>query len=321
MWRETRGLAGAAGVLAAVLLTAACQATGHAGTTAAGGQSSRSSAAKASVRPATAPPSYGTVVALGDSYTAGGLLPVDAGARPTGCLRSTGAYPALVAQALHGQLTSAACVGAGVTMLTGPQQTKAGTNPAQLGVLKASDKLVLLTLGGDDLGFNNVLQECMRLATVPLGSPCQAHFAAPSGTGSPAGDQLTSRITAEGPKLALALAEIRQRAPRARVVLVGYPDMFPQSGGCWPKVPFTNGDVAYLRGIEVKIDAMQAAAARAAGDTFVDVYRATLRHDFCQPESGRDVEGLVPGSLTLPFHPNARGQQAMAAAVLQALKS
>jgi hypothetical protein len=33
------------------------------------------------------------------------------------------------------------------------------------------------------------------------------------------------------------------------------------------------------------------------------------------------VEGLVPGSLALPFHPNARGQLAMAAAVLKALRS
>jgi lysophospholipase L1-like esterase len=45
-----------------------------------------------------------------------------------------------------------------------------------------------------------------------------------------------------------------------------------------------------------------------------------MGHDFCQPESVRDVEGLVPGSLALPFHPNARGQAAMAAAVLATIK-
>lgn len=116
------------------------------------------------------------------------------------------------------------------------------------------------------------------------------------------------------------LAAIAARAPRARVVVVGYPDMFPQSGGCWPAVPITNGDVAYLRGIEVKANAMLAAAAKAAGATFVNTYTPTIGHDFCQPESVRDVEGLLPGSLALPFHPNARGQQAMATAVLAAIK-
>ena len=61
--------------------------------------------------------------------------------------------------------------------------------------------------------------------------------------------------------------------------------------------------------------------AEAAGDTFVNTYTPTIGHDFCQQESVRDVEGLLPGSLSLPFHPNARGQAAMAAAVLAALRS
>jgi lysophospholipase L1-like esterase len=95
--------------------------------------------------------------------------------------------------------------------------------------------------------------------------------------------------------------------------------MFPQSGGCWPAVPITNGDVAYLRGTEVKINAMLAADAKAAGATFVNTYTPTTGHDFCTPESVRYVEGLLPGSLELPFHPNASGQQAMATAVLKAL--
>jgi hypothetical protein len=101
---------------------------------------------------------------------------------------------------------------------------------------------------------------------------------------------------------------------------VGYPYVFPQSGGCWPAVPITAGDVAYLRGTEVKANAMVAAAALGAGATFVNTYTPTIGHDFCQPESVRDVEGLLPGSLALPFHPNIRGQQAIAAAVLSAIK-
>jgi hypothetical protein len=74
-----------------------------------------------------------------------------------------------------------------------------------------------------------------------------------------------------------------------------------------------------MRAFEVRLNAMLAVAARAAGATFVNTYAPTAGHDFCRPESVRDVEGLVPGSLTLPFHPNARGQAAMAAAVLTAV--
>ncbi|MGH3265284.1 MAG: hypothetical protein ACRDNS_25190 [Trebonia sp.] len=72
----------------------------------------------------------------------------------------------------------------------------------------------------------------------------------------------------------------------------------------------------WLRGIEAKANAMLAAAALTADAAFVNTYAPTTGHDFCQPESVRDVEGLLPGSLALPFHPNARGQQAMANAVL-----
>ena len=86
-------------------------------------------------------------------------------------------------------------------------------------------------------------------------------------------------------------------------------------------MPITNGDIAYLRGIEVQVNAMLAAVAQAAGATFVNTYTPTTGHDFCQPESVRDVEGLLPGSLALPFHPNARGQAAIAAAVLAAIKN
>ena len=53
----------------------------------------------------------------------------------------------------------------------------------------------------------------------------------------------------------------------------------------------------------------------------MNTYTPTIGHDFCQPESVRDVEGVLPGSLALPFHPNVRGQAAMAAAVLNAVKA
>ena len=151
----------------------------------------------------------------------------------------------------------------------------------------------------------------MKLSfTDPWGSPCRAHYG---------GEPRHARSRAEAAKMALVLRSIAQRAPRARIVVVGYPDLFPQSGGCWPRVPITNGDIAYLRGIEFQLNAMLAAVAQSAGATFVDTYTPTIGHDFCQPESVRDVEGLVPGSLALPFHPNARGQAAIAAAVLSAL--
>jgi len=309
VWSRARILPAGAGILVAALLTSACH----------GSPAARPSAGATSAVPgASAGPASpaanavaGPVVALGDSYTAGALLPMDPQAKPPGCLRSAKAYPVLVAAALHAPLTDAACASAGVKNMTEAQPTYLGTNPAQLSVLTPDDGIVLLTLSGDDMGFLNVLQECVKLSfTHPWGSPCRAHY----------GDSASAQVAAESAKMTLVLRDIAARAPRARIVVVGYPDMFPQSGGCWPRVPITSGDIAYLRGIEFQVNAMLAAVAQSAGATFVDTYTPTIGHDFCKPESVRDVEGLVPGSLALPFHPNARGQAAIAAAVLTALR-
>jgi lysophospholipase L1-like esterase len=198
--------------------------------------------------------------------------------------------------------------------MTAPQKTSLGTNPPQLSSLAPGDALVVLTLGGDDLGFLRVLTTCMKLSwSDPLGSPCRQHYAS-GGT-----DQLAALASAEAPKMAAVLSQIRARAPRARVLLIGYPDLFPVQAGCWPIVPITDGDISYLRGIELRLNAILAADAAATGATFVDTYDPTVGHDFCASGDARDIEGLVPGSLSAPFHPNARGQAAIAALVLKAL--
>jgi lysophospholipase L1-like esterase len=336
VWSSRRAWLTGAGALAATMIAATCLATQALGgvqpppgapaaafaadpaiardTASAPDAATASDAAVASV--AMRPALSGPMVALGDSYTAGALLPSELTARPLGCLRSTRAYPVLVAAALGASLTDAACSSAGVGDMTAAQKTDIGTNPAQLNALAPDDSLVLLTLGGDDLGFLNVLEECMELSfTDPWGSPCQAHYTS-GGT-----DQLAALVKAEAPRMAAALSQIAYRAPQARIVVVGYPDLFPLSGGCWPAVPITNGDIGYLRGIELRLNAMLAADAKAAGATFVNTYTPTIGHDFCQPERIRDVEGLLPGSWALPFHPNARGQAAIAAAVLAALQT
>jgi lysophospholipase L1-like esterase len=285
----------------------------------AGGSAARPAARDAAVPQAVAGvlTVTGPVVALGDSYTAGDLMPLSL-TRPFGCLRSSDGYPAQVAKALgaSAEFVNASCTGAGVKEMTEPQRTYLGTNPPQLNALASDDSVVMLTLGGDDMGFMNGLDECMKLSvTNPFGSPCQRHF------GGGGADQFAAQVDAEGATMVAVLDEIHTRAPLARVMLVGYPDLFPQQGGCWPIVPITDGDIGYLRGIETRLNAVLAQAAQAAGATFVDTYTPTIGHDFCRGASVKDVEGLVPTSLAAPFHPNARGQAAIAALVLAALRA
>lgn len=258
----------------------------------------------------------GPIVALGDSYTAGDLMPLNLTSPPLGCLRSSAGYAVRVASALHDSagLVNVSCTNAGVSAMTTAQRTYLGTNPPQLGALAPNDALVMLTLGGDDLGFMNVLHTCMKLSwSNPFGRPCQRHYT------SGGADQLAALVTNEAARMGTVLGKIHAHAPTAQVVLVGYPDLFPQKGSCWPVVPLTAGDISYLRGTELRLNAMLAAEAVATGTSFVDTYTATAGHDFCANGTVRYAEGAVPGSLAAPFHPNARGQAAIATLILAAL--
>jgi lysophospholipase L1-like esterase len=260
----------------------------------------------------------GPFVALGDSFAAGNLIPSSPAGTPVGCLRSSHDYGADAAAALGVTgYVDATCNGATTVSMTQGQSVPLGTNPPQFSALAADDSVVTLTIGGDDIGFTGILETCAKLSLTDLiGNPCQRHYQA-GGT-----DQLVAAINAAAPKVAAVLQGIETRAPDARVLLVGYPDILPTTGdGCWPLVPFAFGDVPYLRGIEVDLNQMLAQTAAANGATFVDTYQATIGHDACAGASTKDVEGLVPTSLAYPFHPNQRGEQAMAQQVVAALNS
>ena len=150
--------------------------------------------------------------------------------------------------------------------------------------------------------------------TNPFGAPCKGHYTS-GGT-----DRLARAVAQTGPKVAAVLRKIHQRAPSARVLLVGYPVILPSTGnGCWPLVPFAFGDVPYLRGIELKLNHLLASEAAAHGATYVDTYTDSIGHDMCQPPGTKWVEGIVPTSPAAPVHPNALEEKAMARQVLAVL--
>jgi lysophospholipase L1-like esterase len=258
------------------------------------------------------PPDY---VALGDSYTAGPLIPDQTGS-PAGCLRSTHSYPFLVAAGTGAAtFTDVSCQGATTADMTHAQSVPLGTNPPQAGALSARTTLVTLQISGNDIGFLSIIEHCATLSlTDPFGSPCKDYYTS-GGT-----DRLRAAISAAAPKVAADLRGIHAGAPNARVLLVGYPVILPNSGdGCWPLVPIAYGDVPYLRGVEKALNSMLATEAAANNATFVDTYTASIGHDVCRPPGTRWVEGLVPASPAAPFHPNKLGEQEMARQVLSAL--
>jgi hypothetical protein len=111
-------------------------------------------------------------------------------------------------------------------------------------------------------------------------------MSAPGRAGRPR--QLGDRIEATAPKVAEVIRGIHRRPPYAQVVVVGYPDLFPDDGaGCTSSsVPFAAGDFTYLRDTEKPLNTMLAAQARKANARYVDTCTPTVGHDMCRPASG-----------------------------------
>ncbi|WP_418276492.1 SGNH/GDSL hydrolase family protein [Isoptericola jiangsuensis] len=249
-------------------------------------------------------------VALGDSYSAGsGILPPDPSARAV-CLRTIRNYPNAVADALGADLTDVTCGAAETKHLTTAQYPRV---PAQLDALSVDTDLVTLTIGGNDSStFIGALLACAASGSVTLGHgrPCERTY----------GDRFTDTVEETTyPAVVRALEDIRERAPQAHVVILGYPWILPAEQGCFTKLPVARGDVPYLRDLQATLNDVVEQAAEQTGATFVDLAERSEGRDACAPASERWVEPLLWGTNTVPVHPNARGQAAMADAVLDAL--
>ncbi|WFE65348.1 SGNH/GDSL hydrolase family protein [Micromonospora sp. WMMD714] len=264
--------------------------------------------------PAHAAVPTGRYVALGDSYTSGPLIPTQVDRT---CLRSNRNYPSLVAaSAGSSSFVDVSCSGATTDdILVGDGGSSAAALPPQLSAVTADTALVTVQIGGNDIGFSSIIGDCAQASfSSPLGSPCKNLYTA-GGT-----DQLRARITATAPKVTAVLQAVRQAAPAARIVVLGYPAIVPDSGyGCWPVVPIAYQDVPYLRGVATTLNAMLAGAAAANGAGYADVYTPSIGRDTCKSSGTRWVEGLLPENPAAPFHPNARGEQGMATALLATL--
>ncbi|WP_275293181.1 SGNH/GDSL hydrolase family protein [Amycolatopsis sp. La24] len=259
----------------------------------------------------TAPPSgadtgggSGRYVALGDSYTSAPRTGKQAGS-PAGCARSDNNYPHLVSAKLKpAKFVDVSCSGATTEDLTDTQSTRNGSNPPQFDSVTADTTLVTLGIGGNDVGFISLAQTCVT--SHQSASPCKDRLTAGGK------DELADRISATAKKVGTALDQIHKKAPKARVVVVGYPTVLPDGDGCWPVLPLGSGDVAYLRDALGKLNDALSDQAKSHDAGFADTAAPSKGHDVCANSDVKWVEGVIPTSSAAALHPNARGEAGMA---------
>jgi len=261
---------------------------------------------------AVAPPLV--YVALGDSYAAGSLvLPAK---ELLTCARSAVNYASLIAKQLNPKtFRDVTCGGALTTHFANPQPgIILGTAAPQYDALSADTTLVTVGIGGNDIGLVGLAVSCVNLLPQNLGKSCKAANTA-SGV-----DKLAQKIDAFAPTYGTVIEEIRQRAPQAKILMVGYPTGI-KKGGCWPIVPVWGMDADYLQAALTRLNLRMAEQAAAHGATYVDLATPSVGHDMCKGAATRWIEGLIPSVTTnglVPLHPNAAGLRNAVPTVLAA---
>lgn len=251
-------------------------------------------------------PTYHHYVALGDSFSAAPFVPLTDVAY--GCYRSTNNYSHLLADAMHiDQLRDHTCTGANTDDMLDRQVTARGMSvpPQFRGLTKYTD---LVTIG---LGFNN-FHLYARMNTV-----CRA-----SRRVCPLYDQrhtLRSIVDQVESALVKVIGGVKERAPRARILLVTYPRLLPARGTC-PSLPtFRSQDRATYRDVQVHLREQMRDAAKETHVEFVDFYRDSIGHDICSRHPW--VQGKVGSRYRgAALHPLAAGQRALARIVESRLR-
>ena len=226
-------------------------------------------------------------VAFGDSYASGyGGGPVlDA------CGRTAQGYPTLLDALPSVELDSfQACAGA--TALTTEPAPPAGpvdlpeqiTAAVSADLLNRQTDLVTVTISGNDVQFGSVVEAC---AGVTLPETCAPALAAAQAYAE----------AAVVPSLQTSFATIREAAPRAELVVAGYPYLFE---GTVPGVLSVEAQNLFNAGT----DALNAVVAAQVGEdgTFVDVTEVFTGHGI-----GSADPWILPIGAPFALHPTAAG--------------
>ncbi|AXB47727.1 SGNH/GDSL hydrolase family protein [Amycolatopsis albispora] len=264
---------------------------------------------------AMALPAYQSYVAIGDSYTAGPMIP-EQRTDPADCHRSASNYPSLLADLLVVRtVTDVSCSGADTTNLTQPQELPEGSHPPQLDALHPETDLVTVGLGGNDYNlFRRIIETCPVLRSQdPAGAPCREYFTV-EGV-----DTLRDIITQTEGSLTEGLRRVHERAPKAKVLAIGYPRVVPPSGFCGSLLPFADGDYAWLAGLEEALNGAISNAAAATESSYVDVYGPSLGHDACAQGGAAWINGDQHREDAARYHPMRTGMEGVAGVIFTQL--
>lgn len=164
--------------------------------------------------------------------------------------------------------------------------------------------LVTLTITGNDVGFGSILRNCFVVDCVTNGRLRHAFNAA----------------QAQRTHLPGYLDKLKRAAPQAKIVLVGYPQIFPRTQAEAVNCGWLEREEREaLNSLGEDLNEFERQAAEKAGIKFVSVANVLAGHELCTRDSWMFRVSLTCAGDTKCGHPLKPGQEAIASRVQKTL--
>ncbi|MGW0178227.1 SGNH/GDSL hydrolase family protein [Nocardia sp. NPDC003345] len=268
-------------------------------------------------------PAGKTLVVLGDSFTANYPKLFS---NTKECLHAATSWPTRLSERMglagSPDFVDASCSGSTISSGQGWWLVHEAAEAAEQQAFGPETEVIAIQTGMNDVWSRTNLESLMTSF-----QSCVFNFV--DGCGLEAADQgrfpeyrnVTGQIYAK--RILEVITYLRYHAPNARIMLVGYPELFPaaQEHVCVNVVGA--GQIIQPRGRAVteyldRLDTAQREAAQLLNLEFVDLRSVTAGHGLCSPDPW--LNGLfdpAADAAGIPFHPSAHGDAVAAEAVYQ----
>lgn len=246
-------------------------------------------------------------VALGSSFAAG----LGLGAREIGspfiCQRTVNGYPKQIARITGLLLTDMSCSGATTRHVVRGGQVFLGP---QIDAIGPATRLITLTAGGNDIAYIGDLTAMayQRQGGIPSFLVGQFWKGA-----KPVDNRDFATLRSD---LVSTLRKIRGRAPKAKIIVVTYPAILPETGTC-SQLGIDAAQADMMRPVALRLADVTRSAAKEAGATVVDMATLSKDHDACTTQPWANGSAPTQG---VAFHPTLAGTKAIAAQIMTKLK-
>jgi len=176
---------------------------------------------------------------------------------------------------------------------------------------------MLLSVGGDDVGFADIVKSCVANSG---GGTCYNMYEDRA--------ELVQEMNATYPKLVQTYETLREQSGGARLYVVGYPQVAKVGGDCALNVHLNADEVAFAAQLISYLDGIVRQAAQTAGVFYVDTQHAFDGHRLCESgdkamngftignDAGVTIDGHTINFIgSESYHPTILGYQLLAQSI------